>query len=110
MPLPEVNPIDEEWFERRVPIDHSGTSEIECPNCGPATGESYRAILNGHGGIGAPLFVRPFLKRKSTAGKFGRRSNWVMCTSCRALLPTDEAAEQITAELGQPSGFGVRFK
>lgn len=108
MPFPTVNPIDSGWFERRAPVDHLGPNEFECPNCGPVTGDRYRAILGGHGGVGAPAVVRLFLKRKSTAGKIGSRSHWMMCTQCTALIPEDENAKRTAADLGLARGFGVK--
>ncbi len=108
MPFPSCNPIDAGWFERRTPVDHLGAAAFDCPGCAERRdGERYRAILGGHGGVGAPIYVQPFLKRKRTAGKTGRRSHWIMCCSCQALVPDDDAATELAAGLGLPRGFGV---
>lgn len=109
MPLPTPNPIDEGWLKRGTPVDPLGATSFECPTCGPSTeGQRYRVIMDGWGGVGAPYFIRPFLKRSSTAGKLGTRSEWAACDTCRAFVPQDESARASAVGLGLPNGFGVR--
>ena len=102
MSLPAVNPIDSGWFRRGTPIDHLGTVTVDCRACGSKQrAERYKVILGSSGGLGAPVFVAPFLKRRSTVGKIGgSRGTFSQCTKCRSLWPDDDQARQALARNG----------
>jgi len=104
MGLPEINPIDHGWLGRGTPIDHLGTVNAECEICmQQTTTDHYRIILGTSGGLGAPFFVSPFLKRRSTSGKIGgHKGNFSMCRICKSLLPLDESAENALVKFGLP--------
>lgn len=103
----ERHPIDEGWIKRGAPIDHIGRHVMACAPCGDVETlhDGYRVIFGGHTGLGAPAFVRPFLKRQSTRGKLGNRSQWWSCTSCGSLTPGDGEAVAVASRLGMPDGF-----
>lgn len=108
MPLPAVNPIDSGWLSRGTPIDHLGTVTIRCRACGSdRRAERFKVILGSSGGVGAPFFVAPFLKRRSTAGKIGgNRGQFSQCMTCKSLWPDDDEARQTLARSGlDPSGL-----
>lgn len=91
MSLPAHNPIDAEWFARGIPIDHLGSHTQECRACGKTTvQEGFHVVVGSPVGFGAPVFVKPFLKRSSTKGKIGgTRGNISQCTVCDSLWPMD---------------------
>jgi hypothetical protein len=102
----ERDPITEGWLRRGAPMDYLGTHEGRCPRCDSVSlQDSYRVILGSWSGIGAPFFVRPFLRRSSTAGKIGAKSVWNLCQSCGSFLPLDADAANQAVELGLPAGF-----
>lgn len=77
-----------------------------CPVCATETEQDrYRVILGKYGGIGAPFFVKPFMRRASTTGKVGRKSVWDLCVQCRSFLPHDSTAKEDAASLDMPDGF-----
>lgn len=95
------DPISEGWFQRGTPLDHRGRVQRDCPVCGSETAQDeYVAILGHFTGVGAPFFVQPFVKRRSTAGKVGKRSNWFACAHCGSLFPGDEEAAAVAASRG----------
>lgn len=91
MSLPAHNPIDAEWFARGIPIDYLGSKKLECRACGKTTvQEGFHVVVGSAIGFGAPVFVKPFLKRSSTKGKIGgTRGNISQCTMCDSLWPMD---------------------
>ena len=102
MALPEHNPIDAGWFGRGIPIDHRGRQEFHCTTCGHERhGERYSAILGTFVGFGAPFFVAPFVKRRSTAGKAGGdRVEVIQCMVCDRLQPLDSASGEALSRYG----------
>jgi hypothetical protein len=95
------DPISEGWFQRGTPLDHRGRVQRPCPVCGSETAQDeYVAILGHFTGVGAPFFVQPFVKRRSTAGKVGKRSNWFACAQCGSLFPGDDVALAVAASRG----------
>jgi hypothetical protein len=104
--VPPRDPISEGWMNRGAAVDYVGRMERSCPRCGGATAQDeYMVILGRHFGLGAPYFVKPFLKRSSTKGKLGKRSNWFVCAQCGSMLPADAAAQEEAQGFGQPQGF-----
>lgn len=100
------DPIGEGWVARGAPIDLIASETRECPNCREtAVQDRYRVILGRWGGVGAPFFVKPFLRRSSTVGKVGTRSVWDFCQGCGGFIPVDDAARAQAVELGSPFGF-----
>ena len=100
------DPVDEGWVPRGTPYDRLGTERRRCPSCDDETvQDGFRIMMGRHGGMGAPFFVAPFMKRKSTKGKVGKRSEWAMCRGCGSLLPIDLAA----SEVAESSGFALGF-
>jgi hypothetical protein len=100
------DPITEEWLEPGVPFDHVGRLTRLCSAEGTETVQDlYRVVIGAYGGFGAPRFLRGFLKRQSTRGKIGRRSQWFVCSACGGMMPADETARQQAAEFGSPEGF-----
>lgn len=95
------DPISEGWFVPGTPLDHERRLEAQCPVCGrQTTQDEYVAILGKFGGVGAPFFIQPFVKKRSTVGKIGRRSRWLSCTECGSLIPADEEARSVAAARG----------
>lgn len=107
MPFPSSNPIEAGWFSKGTPVDATGSCSVACPNCGLSEGEGFVAIVGRHGGLGAPYFIKPFLKRASTRGKVGERSSWSQCTKCNALMAQDSEAHKALRGMGLSGGFGV---
>lgn len=106
MALPTPNPIDAAVLKRGAPLDLLETTQKHCRTCSATTTQDrYRTMMDGYGGMGAPFFVAPFLKKRSTAGKVGRRSEWLFCRSCRSFRPLDENARSYAAKMGLPDGF-----
>jgi hypothetical protein len=104
--FPEVNPISEGWFGRRTPIDHVGATIDTCPACRTQTSQDvFVAMVGRHGGVGVPFFLSWLTRRTSTAGKFGTRSRWGVCSDCHSVLPHDEAAQRFVEEHGHLEGF-----
>lgn len=103
---PRRDPISEGWMNRGAAVDYVARSTRECPRCQTATTQDeYKVIMGRAPGVGAPSFVKPFLKRSSTKGKIGTRSNWYVCSQCGSMIPADDIAKRQAAELGQPEGF-----
>lgn len=95
MAFPQINPIDAGWLPRNIPIDHLGSTTIACPVCDSNTrAEKFRVIVGRNIGFGAPYFVAPFLKRRSTAGKIGTRVVVDQCCSCTSMFASDANARQ----------------
>jgi len=95
------DPISEGWFQRGTPLDHRGRVQRDCPVCSLETLQDEFVTILGHfTGVGAPYFVQPFLKRRSTAGKVGKRSSWFACTQCGSLFPGDGEAQAVAASRG----------
>ncbi len=110
MSLPTPNPIDAELLKRGAPLDLLATVQQHCRTCSATTTQDkYRTMMDGWGGMGAPFFVAPFLKRRSTSGKMGRKSEWLFCRGCLALRPIDENARSHAAAMGLPDGFEGPF-
>ena len=104
--FPSVNPISEGWFGKRTPIDYVGITVDTCPQCASQTSQDvFVAMVGRHGGVGMPFFLAPLFRRTSTAGKFGTRSRWGVCTDCRSVLAHDEPAQAFAEEHGHPDGF-----
>jgi len=102
--LPVHNPIDAEWLARGAPIDHIGTITLPCQTCGKeTTHEHFRIIVGTYVGVGAPFFVKPFLKHVSTRGKAGGvRGEVSQCTICDGLWPTSDSGADALVKLGLP--------
>ena len=102
MSLPKHNPIDIEWFVRGTPVDHIGTETRECRACGTkTTQECFRVIVGSPVGFGAPVFVKPFLKRSSTKGKIGgTRGELSQCTVCDSLWPMNLDGSAVLLKMG----------
>lgn len=102
MSLPPHNPIDTEWLVRGTPVDHIGTQKRECRACGTqTTHECYHVIVGSPVGFGAPVFVKPFLKRSSTKGKIGgTRGDLSQCTVCDSLWPMNLDGSSVLLKLG----------
>jgi hypothetical protein len=97
------DPIDEGWIARGAPMDLVSSELRACVRCGNITAhDRYRVILGRWVGVGAPVFLKPFLRRSSTAGKIGLRSVWDFCQGCGGFTPVDNAARGQAAELGMP--------
>lgn len=106
MSLPSPNPIDAQVLPRGLPLDLLSSSQEHCKKCSSTTTQDrYRTMMDGWGGMGAPFFVAPFLKRRSTAGKVGRKSEWLFCRSCLSLRPLDETARSHAEMMGLPDGL-----
>lgn len=104
--VPARDPISEGWMNKGAPVDYIGRTTRSCPRCqGETTQDEYKVILGRHGGVGAPYFIKPFLKRSSTKGKVGTKSNWFVCANCGSMLPGDDTARRQAAEFMQPEGF-----
>ena len=100
------DPISEGWLARGAPMDLIDSTSKTCPVClGETEQDRYRVILGRYGGVGAPFFLKPFLRRSSTAGKVGRKSVWDLCVQCGSFLPHDSTAKEDAAALGLPNGF-----
>ena len=106
MAFPKVNPIDAGWLPRNIAIDHLGTTSIDCPVCDSNTrAEEFLVLVGSTIGFGAPFFVAPFLKRRSTAGKIGGTRVLVnQCCSCTSMFPADQSAMQWFASNGAADG------
>ena len=102
MSLPKHNPIDIEWFVRGTPVDHIGTEKRECRACGTqTTQECFRVVVGSAVGFGAPVFVKPFLKRSSTRGKIGgTRGELSQCTVCDSLWPMNLDGSSVLLKMG----------
>lgn len=102
MSLPAHNPIDTEWLTRGTPIDHIGTQNRDCPACGKTTThECFHVIVGSPIGLGAPVFVKPFLKRSTTKGKIGgTRGDLSQCTACDSLWPMNLDGSAVLMKLG----------
>ena len=102
MSLPKHNPIDIEWFVRGTPVDHIGTEKRECGACGThTTHECFRVVFGSPVGFGAPVFVKPFLKRSSTKGKIGgTRGELSQCTVCDSLWPMNLDGSSVLLKMG----------
>lgn len=95
------DPITEGWFVRGTPLDHQRRFNGSCPVCKRDTPQDeYVAILGKFGGMGAPVFAQPFLKKRSTKGKVGSRSRWFSCSECGSLLPGDDEARKLAQAQG----------
>ena len=107
MGLPTPNPIDTQIFNRGVPINSMGTTQIHCKACGSQKKhERYRVIVSVHFGFGAPFFVAPFKKRASTKGKLGTRAIFAQCHSCTSLWAEDGKAKEFSyTQWGNPDGW-----
>ena len=104
--VPARDPIGEGWMNRGAPVDHVGRVNRPCLKCKAETAQDeYKVILGRHGGVGAPFFAKPFLKRASTKGKVGTKSNWFVCASCGSMVPADDTARRQATEFGLPEGF-----
>ena len=105
MTLPACNPIDYGWFARGATIDHVGTENHLCKVCDGSTLHEKFVILVGNTfGFGAPFFVKPFMKHRSTKGKIG--GTWgqvVQCRQCNSLWAFDHAGVQALAKGGLAS-------
>lgn len=100
------DPVKEGWLPRGTPCDPTEDVARTCPACNrETTQDGFRIIMGRYGGLGAAFFVAPFLRRKSTKGKVGQRSDWTLCRGCGSLLPVDSVALGIAAEAGFPLGF-----
>lgn len=100
------DPISEGWMRRGAPVDHVGRMVRSCPRCqNETTQDEYRVIMGKSLGVGVPYFVRPFMKRASTKGKVGKRSNWFVCAQCGSMLPADAAGQEEARAVGTPDGF-----
>lgn len=102
MSLPKHNPIDIEWFVRGTPVDHIGTQNRNCPACGKQTvHECFHVIFGSPIGFGAPVFIKPFLKKSSTKGKIGgTRGDLSMCTVCDSLWPMNRDGSAVLLKMG----------
>lgn len=102
MSLPEHNPIDIEWFVRGTPVDHIATQSRHCPACGKHTvQECFHVVYGSPIGFGAPVFVKPFLKRSSTKGKVGgTRGDLSQCTVCDSLWPMNLDGSAVLVKMG----------
>jgi len=102
MSLPKHNPIDIEWFVRGTPVDHIGTEKRECRACGThTTHECFRVVFGSPVGFGAPVFVKPFLKRSSTKEKIGgTRGELSQCTVCDSLWPMNLDGSSVLLKMG----------
>jgi len=108
MPLPAHNPIDTEWFTRGTPLDHIGTQTLNCKACAKSTiHECFRVVVGSTIGIGAPFFVKPFMKRASTTGKVGgTRGEVSQCTACDSLWPMNHDGKAVFLAIGfDPEGM-----
>lgn len=105
MGVPDVNPVSAGWLPRGGTYDHLGSTEITCAACGSMQrAERYRVLVGG-GGFGAPFFVAPFLKKRSTAGKIGgTRGVFAQCTGCGSMWPEDDGARAVLVKSGQTDG------
>jgi hypothetical protein len=102
MSLPKHNPIDIEWFVRGTPVDHIGTQSRNCPACGKQTvHECFHVVYGSPIGFGAPVFVKPFLKKSSTKGKIGgTRGELSQCTVCDSLWPMNLDGSSVLMKMG----------
>lgn len=104
--LPARDPISEGWMRRGAAVDYVGRMARACPRCETDTvQDEYRVIMGKSLGVGVPYFIKPFLKRSSTKGKVGKRSNWFVCAQCGSMLPADTAAQEEARALLQPNGL-----
>jgi len=108
MGIPDVNPISAGWIPRGGTFDYIGASKIYCPACnGEKAAQRFRILLGG-GGFGAPVFISPFLKRRSTVGKVGgKRGVFAICTGCESLWPEDDGARAVLIAGGHPATGAV---
>jgi len=108
MGIPDVNPISAGWIPRGGTFDYIGASKIYCPACnGEHVAQRYRIQIGG-GGFGAPYFISPFLKRRSTVGKVGgKRGLFSICTGCESLWPEDDGAKAVLVAGGHPATGAV---
>ena len=106
MAFPSTNPIDAGWLPRNIPIDHLGSAKLKCPVCAcPTDAEKYVILLGGNIGFGAPFFISPFLKRRSTAGKFGgKRVTVIQCRKCKSMFAFDAPAREWMRSNGVEDG------
>ena len=106
MSFPSINPLDSGWLPRNIPIDHLGSTDIECPVCAErTTAEQFKIVVGGNIGFGAPFFVAPFLKRRSTKGKVGgTRVTVNQCRSCTSMFAADISAREWFTSNGVPDG------
>lgn len=97
MGLPAVNPLSAGWVNKGAAFDHLGATTIDCAACGKQqTAERYRLLVGHKGGFGAPVYVKPFLKKASTAGKIGgTKGVFTQCTGCTSMWPEDNGAHEI---------------
>ncbi len=110
MPLPTPNPLTAELIPRGLPLDLLETVQQHCKSCSVSTTQDkYRTMMDGWGGMGAPFFVAPFLKRRSTVGKMGRKSEWLFCRGCATFRPLDDNAHSHAATMGFPEGLEGRL-
>lgn len=106
MSLPHPNPIDAEWLVRGAPLDLIATDQIACISCNTTTTQDlYRTMMEGYGGVGAPFFITPFIRRRSTSGKLGKKSEWIFCRECQSFRPQDQNAREYAERMGLPEGF-----
>ena len=107
MAFPTTNPIDSGWVPRNIAIDHLGSVTLTCPVCDTVTNaEQFRIIVGGNFGFGAPFFISPFLKRRSTAGKVGgTRVTVTQCCTCKSMYAFDGAARDWLIASGMPDGM-----
>lgn len=105
MTLPAHNPIDLNWFPRGTPLDYLGTQSRMCTGCGKTTQqECFRVIVGSTIGFGAPFFVKPFLKKSSTAGKMGGTKGEIsQCTICDSLWALNNDGKAVFVALGLDS-------
>lgn len=104
--VPARDPISEGWMNRGAAVDHVGRMVRGCICCSTeTTQDEYKVIMGKSLGVGVPYFVRPFMKRASTKGKMGKRSNWFVCAQCGSMLPADAAGQEAAQALGRPDGF-----
>lgn len=94
MGLPSVNPLSAGWVNKGAAFDHLGSSSIDCAACGTQhRAERYRLLIGHKGGFGAPVYFKPFMKKASTAGKFGgTKGVFAQCTGCTSMWPEDDGA------------------
>jgi hypothetical protein len=106
MAFPSTNPIDAGWLPRNIPIDHLGSTNFDCPVCAePTNAEQFKIVVGGNIGFGAPFFVAPFLKRRSTKGKVGgTRVTVNQCRNCTSMFAADISAREWFESSGVPDG------
>jgi len=100
------DPISEGWLPRMRQWICWSPRPLFCVRCDSEQQQDrYRVILGAYGGLGAPFFIKPFLRRSSTAGKIGQKSVWDFCQGCGSFVPVDDVARSEARDLGLPEGF-----